>query len=81
MPTSVGPNPPASRTATSPPGSAASHNLLKPCPSLARWSGSRRRRRRAEPSRWYRLRACSTRQACPGRKFSSAAAWRRSRRP
>jgi hypothetical protein len=50
MPTSVGPNPPASRTATSPPRSAASHNLLKPCPSLARWSGSRRRRRRAEPS-------------------------------
>ena len=33
-----------------PPSSAASHNLLKPCPSLARWSGSRRRRRRAEPS-------------------------------
>ena len=33
-----------------PPRSGASHNLLKPCPSLARWSGSRRRRRRAEPS-------------------------------
>ena len=28
----------------------ASHNLLKLCPSLARWSGARRRRRRAEPS-------------------------------
>ena len=27
---------------------AASHNLLKPCPSLARWSGSRRRRSQAE---------------------------------
>jgi hypothetical protein len=34
-----------------------SHDLLKPCPSLARWSGSRRRRRRAEQLRWYRLRA------------------------
>src|SRR6516225_12375897 len=36
-----------------PPRSAASHNLLKTCPSLARWSGSRgarRRRRKAEPS-------------------------------
>jgi len=36
-----------------PPRSAASHSLLKPCPSLARWSGSRgarRRRRKAEPS-------------------------------
>src|SRR6516225_281141 len=33
-----------------PPRSPASHNLLKPCPSLARWSGSRRRRTRAEPS-------------------------------
>jgi hypothetical protein len=33
-----------------PPRSAASHNPLKPCPSLARWSGSRRRRTRAEPS-------------------------------
>ena len=33
-----------------PPRSAASHNLLKTCPSLARWSGSRRRRTRAEPS-------------------------------
>ena len=32
-----------------PPRSPASHNLLKPCPSLARWSGSRRRRNRAEP--------------------------------
>src|SRR6516164_2861992 len=32
-----------------PPSSPASHNLLKPCPSLARWSGSRRRRNRAEP--------------------------------
>src|SRR6516162_11404839 len=33
-----------------PPRSPASHNLLKPRPSLARWSGSRRRRTRAEPS-------------------------------
>src|SRR6516165_1965971 len=33
-----------------PPRSAASHNLLNPCPSPARWSGSRRRRTRAEPS-------------------------------
>ena len=33
-----------------PPRSPASHNLLKPCPSLARWSGSKRRRRKAEPS-------------------------------
>ena len=32
-----------------PPRSPASHNLLKPCPSLARWSGSKRRRRKAEP--------------------------------
>src|SRR4029077_10036468 len=31
-------------------GSPASHNLLNPCPSLARWNGSKRRRRRAEPS-------------------------------
>jgi hypothetical protein len=30
--------------------SAASRNLLKPRPRLARWSGSRRRRRKAEPS-------------------------------
>ena len=30
--------------------SPASHNLLKPCPSLARRSGSKRRRRKAEPS-------------------------------
>jgi len=33
------------------PAAPASHNLLKPCPSLARWSGSRRRRRKAEPWR------------------------------
>ena len=32
-----------------PPRSPASHNPLKPCPSLARWSGSKRRRRKAEP--------------------------------
>ena len=32
-----------------PPRSPASHNLLKPCPSPARWSGSRRRRSKAEP--------------------------------
>ena len=31
-----------------PPRSPASHNLLKPCPSLARWSGSKRRRRKDE---------------------------------
>jgi hypothetical protein len=30
--------------------SATSHNLFKPCPSPARWRGSKRRRRRAEPS-------------------------------
>jgi predicted phage terminase large subunit-like protein len=34
-----------------PPPSAASHNLFKPCPSPARWSGWRRRRRKAEPWR------------------------------
>jgi len=34
-----------------PPRSAASHNLLKPCPSPARWSGPRRRRSKAEPWR------------------------------
>src|SRR6516165_1055616 len=32
-----------------PPRSPASHNPLKPCPSLARWRGSKRRRRKAEP--------------------------------
>ena len=32
-----------------PPRSAASHNLLKPYPSLARWNGSPSRRNRAEP--------------------------------
>jgi len=31
-----------------PPRSPVSHNLLKPCPSLARWSGSKRRRRKDE---------------------------------
>ena len=37
-------NCPASRR--KPPRSAASHNLLKPCPSLARWNGSPSRRPR-----------------------------------
>src|SRR6516225_8379187 len=32
-----------------PPRSAASHNLLKPCPSPAPWSGSPSRRNRPEP--------------------------------
>src|SRR6516165_6978689 len=32
-----------------PPRRAASHNLLKPCPSPARWNGSPSRRNRAEP--------------------------------
>src|SRR6516162_671811 len=32
-----------------PPRSAASHNLLKPCPSPAQWNGSPSRRNRAEP--------------------------------
>src|SRR6516162_2609778 len=32
-----------------PPRSPARHNLLKPCPSPARWNGSPSRRNRAEP--------------------------------
>src|ERR1700751_2160547 len=37
-------------SAQKPPRSAASHNLLKPCPSLARWRGSGRKKRGAELS-------------------------------
>ena len=55
-------NCPASRR--KPPRSAASHNLLKPCPSLARWNGSRRRRTRAEPSGGIVYEPADTRE-CP----------------
>ena len=62
-----------------PPRSAASHNLLKTCPSLARWSGSRgarRRRRKAEPSggivQEFRRYPCNARNAAEIHGFCAA---------
>ena len=48
-----------------PPSSATNRNPPKPCAPLARWSGPRRRRRRAEPSGGIVLRAPPIPPQCP----------------
>ena len=48
-----------------PPSSVTNRNPPKPCTPLARWSGSRRRRRRAEPSGGIVLRAPPIPPQCP----------------